>query len=163
MVVYLYWSRGWDYQKVWTCRRLSVTRSSEIALPKVCLLYYVRRTVLILCGKTATWNIFESKRSNTHMPLMEIILSNNYGINILYRKQGMLIFRISFKLAWLFHTRSFENHCVAGRSICFDGKCTMTLVTREKRSLEKKAMKFDILKKTIFSIGKHNTYKYIQR
>ena len=33
------------YRKVSTCRRLSVTGSSEIALSRVRLLHYVRRTV----------------------------------------------------------------------------------------------------------------------
>ena len=60
---------GGGYRKVWTCRRSSVTRSSKIALSRVCLLHCVRRTVLILCGKTIMWGIFESKRPKTHMPL----------------------------------------------------------------------------------------------
>ena len=65
--IYTVWGRG--CRKVWTCRRLSVARSDEIALSRVFLLHYVRRAVLILCGKTTTSGIFESKRpKKTDMP-----------------------------------------------------------------------------------------------
>ena len=56
----------------WTCLILSLSvaaRSSEIPLSRVCLLHFMRRTVLILCGKTATWGIFKLKRPKTHIPL----------------------------------------------------------------------------------------------
>ena len=37
----------------------------------ICLLHYVRRTVLILCGKTTMWAIFVSKRPKTQIPLQD--------------------------------------------------------------------------------------------
>ena len=74
MAVYLYWSGG--YRKVWTWLRLTDARSGDIALSRVCLSHYVRRTVLILCGKTTTWGIFESKRLVMYTPL-QIKLSHN--------------------------------------------------------------------------------------
>ena len=68
MVVYLYWSKGGG--ELPEGLNLSpVAGISEIALSKVYLLHYVRRTMLILRGETTTRGILESKRPKTHMPL----------------------------------------------------------------------------------------------
>ena len=121
IVVYLYW-------KGWTCRRLSVADISEIVLSRIRLLHYVRRTVLILCGKITTRG--KSSNGNVLKRICRYICIPS-NVKLLFTgKEWKKIRNIRLSEKFLsFHEEIIDNRFILFCRIMYDTFCYVKINT----------------------------------